>query len=160
MATITLGLRGETLIKSYETLRLKAYRPTPNDVLTIGWGHTKGVRLGQVITVDQAEVYFKEDASDAIKVVDLLYKKMSNGSVRLPLTQSMTDSLISLVFNVGPSCVSSGSTIGRELIESRNYFAAWRGFSLWTKQAGNDLLGLARRRSKEMELFLEDGLPE
>lgn len=149
-----LGPRGEVLIKGYETLRLTAYKPTPDDVLTIGWGHTKGVKPGMVITLSQAKVYFREDTADAISSVSLLHKKI-NGA----LTESMTDALISLVFNAGPSAISSGSTIGRSLI-SRDYFSAWAGFALWRKQAGKDLLGLACRRAQEMSLFLEDGIPE
>lgn len=34
-----LGTRGEVLIKSFETLRLTGYLPTPNDKPTAGWGH-------------------------------------------------------------------------------------------------------------------------
>lgn len=155
---ISLGPRGEELIKSYEKLRLSAYRPTPNDVWTIGYGHTKGVKPGQTITLEQAELFFTEDTADAVKAVDLLAKKMNGASPDPVLTPSMVDALISLVFNVGASAVSSGSTIGSMLI-SGDYFKAWIGFGLWRKQASKDLLGLARRRSREMVLFLEDGIP-
>lgn len=144
-----LGKRGEELIKSYERLRLEAYLPTPNDVLTIGWGSTRGVLKGMKITISEAQKRFESDTSDAVEAVSRLPVK---------LTQSMFDALVSLVFNVGPSCISIQSTMGR-LLRAGDYYGAWAGFSLWRKQAGKDLLGLARRRGQEMVLFLEDGVP-
>lgn len=149
---IILGSRGEALIKSYEALRLEAYMPTKNDRPTIGWGHTRNVKMVDVITKEEAERFFREDVQDAIDAVRAL---------PCNLTESMADALISLVFNVGPSAISSGSSIGLALastLREPNYFSAWRAFSLWTKQGKRDLLGLARRRSKEMDLFLQDGV--
>lgn len=147
---MTLGKRGEALIKEYETLKLVAYLPTPNDVPTIGWGHTRGVKMGDTCTVEQADKWFKED----VRSSELAVRKSTANT----LTQSMYDALVSLVFNVGPVAVSPSSTIGKALRDG-NYFAAWVGLSLWRKQGTKDLLGLARRRAKEMVLFLEDGLP-
>lgn len=154
-ADVKLGSRGERLIKSYETLKLVAYMPTPNDRPTIGWGHTKDVKIGQTISLTQAQAFFDEDMADAVAAVSLLVKK-----AKVKLTQSMVDAIISLVFNVGPSAVQSRSTIGSALIEKGDYYLACQGFFLWRKQAGRSLLGLARRRAKEMELFLEDGIPK
>ena len=145
---LSLGGRGSGLIKSFETLRLKAYLPTPEDVLTIGWGHTRGVKLGEVCTIEQAEKWFVEDTASAIVAVR---------SLPCQLTQSMFDALCSLVYNAGPSTVAPGSTIGDALRKPvPDYYSAWAGFALWRKQKGKDLLGLARRRAEEMSLFLED----
>lgn len=145
----SLGYRGANLIRGEETLRLSAYLPTPGDVWTLGWGHTRGVKPGDVCTVEQARLWFIEDTADAVAAVSNLH---------VSLTQSMQDALISLVYNVGASAISAKSTIGRALLE-KDYYAAWAGFTLWRKQAGHDLLGLARRRAREMSLFLGDGLP-
>jgi lysozyme len=147
--TITLGARGADLIKHYETLRLQAYRPTKNDIPTIGWGHTQGVKIGDTCSPEQAELWFMQDTADAVSTVQKL---------NLPLTQSMFDALVSLVFNVGAGSITSTSTIGMAL-RQRYYYMACGAFFLWRKQKGADLLGLARRRAKEMVLFLEDGMP-
>lgn len=147
--TLRLGTRGETLIKGYETLRLTAYKPTPNDVWTCGWGHTRDVTADTTCTREQAQVWFDADVASAVSAV--------NG-LGVPLTQSMFDALASLVFNAGPGCVLPTSTIGSAL-RRLDYYTAWGGFTLWRKQTGRDLLGLARRRSREMTLFLEDGVP-
>lgn len=145
-----LGPRGEALIKGIETLRLEAYRPTKNDVLTIGWGSTRDVRQGMKITIEEAQSRFVDDTADAVRVVV---------GLPCPLSESMADALISLVYNAGPSTVSPSSTIGAAL-RKRDYYAAWIGFTLWRKQAGEDLRGLARRRSLEMALFMEDPFPK
>lgn len=146
---LRLGTRGETLIKGYENLRLSAYKPTPNDVWTIGWGHTRGITDGMTCTREQAQVWFDNDVTNAVSTVN---------AVGVPLTQSMFDALVSLVFNVGLGAVLPSSTVGSAL-RRLDYFGAWAGFTLWRKQTGKDLLGLARRRSLEMSLFLEDGMP-
>lgn len=148
---IILGPRGEALIKSYEELRLQAYMPTKNDRPTIGWGHTRNVKMGMTIDKQKAEIFFAEDVYYAIEAVRTL---------PCDLTESMADALISLVFNVGAGAINPGSSIGLVLrMENPNYYSAWRAFALWTKQGKSDLLGLARRRAKEMDLFLQDGLP-
>jgi len=144
-----LGPRGESLIKGYETLRLSSYMPTPNDKPTIGYGHTRGVKLGTTCTQEQAEKWFLEDTGEAVENVN---------DLNILLTQSMFDALVSLVYNAGPDVVATKNTIFKALSRG-DYFAAWRGFCLWTKQDGKDLLGLARRRSQEMVLFMVDGLP-
>ncbi len=150
---LTLGSRGETLIKSFEGFRLSAYLPTPNDVPTIGWGHTQGVKLGQTCTREQAEQWFHEDVSSSVRSV--LFTQLG---LNIKLTQSMFDALVSLVFNVGSSCLGTGTTI-RKALALKDYYSACQGFFLWRKQGKTDLLGLARRRVEEMDLFLQDGIP-
>ena len=60
------------MIKSFEGLRLESYddlqpsKParlltTIKGTLTIGYGHTKDVYIGQVITVEEAEAYLQQD---------------------------------------------------------------------------------------------------
>lgn len=147
--SLTLGTRGLELIKSFEKLSLTAYKPTPNDVWTIGYGHTRGVKQGQVTTIGEATKFLSQDTVEA---QDAIHKMLPPD---LRLTQSMYDALTSLVFNVGPSCINLTSTIGRTL-RALDYYGAWRGFALWTKQGKVDLRGLAIRRSAEMGLFLED----
>lgn len=140
--------RGEDLIKSFEKLRLMAYRPIPSDPWTIGYGHTRNVYEGMTITTTTAETLFDED-------IAVLAKSINGIGARI--TQSMFDALASLCFNVGTRSISSQSIIGKA-IRTEDWLAAWRGFSLWTATPGAEL-GLARRRTKEMMLFLEDGWP-
>ena len=86
------GDRGLELIKRYETLRLEAYMPTADDVPTIGYGHTRGVRMSDTCTEEQAEAWLREDLADAERAVN---------AIDVDLTQGMFDALVSLAFNVG-----------------------------------------------------------
>lgn len=132
------------IIKKSEGLRLEAYLPTPNDVPTIGYGHTKGVKMGQRITAKQAEQFLLEDvawASDAV-----------NRLVKVNLTQNQFDALVSFVFNVGATAFA-GSTLLR-LLNAGDYKGAADQFLRWNKQAGKVLKGLDTRRKEERALFL------
>lgn len=134
---------GIELIKAYEQLRLAAYLPTPNDVPTIGWGHTKGVAMGLTCTPEQADVWLLEDLREAMAAVD---------EVPVPLAQNQYDALVSFTFNVGAGAFRS-STL-RRLLDAREYGLAAGQFGRWNKQKGKVLSGLTRRRAEEAALFL------
>jgi lysozyme len=146
---VTLGSRGVALIRSKETLALVAYLPTINDVWTCGWGHTKGVHMGTTCTSAEAEWWFSEDTAEACTAVN---------AIGVPLSQAMFDALASFAFNCGAGSIGPDSTVGKAL-RSRDWFGAFRGMALWTKQAGKDLRGLAGRRAAEMKLYMEDPFP-
>ena len=50
-----INKRGLAIIKKYEGCRLTAYK-CPAGVYTIGYGHTKGVKKGDTITQQQADL--------------------------------------------------------------------------------------------------------
>jgi lysozyme len=141
------GLR---IIKHFEKCRLKAYLPTPDDVPTIGWGHTLGVELGDTCSQEQADVWLKEDCQDAENAV--------NYYVRLPITQNQFDALVSFVFNIGGPRFRA-STLLRKL-NSGDYAGASAEFPHWRLQKGKVLNGLIKRRAMERELFLTPATPE
>lgn len=140
---MVLGESGSALIKSYEKLRLNAYLPTPDDVWTIGWGHTKGVNEGDVCTEEQAQEWFREDTQWAVDCI--------NDNVREPMTQNEFDALVSLVFNIG--CPAFRASTLLKYLNLGNFEAAIAEFRKWNKQAGRELAGLTNRREKEAELF-------
>lgn len=140
----------EKLIKDWEKLELKAYKPTKNDVWTIGWGHTKDVTPGMTITEAQAQALFQED----IKWVEDFISK----NVKVKLSQNQNDALGSWIFNVGVTNAKS-STLLKKLNQG-DYEGAAREFPRWNKQKGKVLNGLTKRRAQEMEYFLHSGLSE
>lgn len=139
------------MIKESEGLRLKAYLPTPNDVWTIGYGHTKGVRPGDIITEDEAVEFLYQDLDWVEKVI--------YSTVKVPLTQNQFDALASLIYNIGGTNFR-GSTVLKRL-NSKNYSGAADAFLMWNKQRNRktgqleELRGLTIRRRKERELFLK-----
>lgn len=132
-------------IKKWEGLRLEGYMPTPNDVPTIGYGHTKTARMGMVITEQQAEELLRKDLAWVREVIAK--------EVKVPLTQKQYDALASFIFNVGGSAFRR-STMLRKLNAS-DYVGAAHEFPRWDKQKGTALLGLTRRRAYEKAMFLE-----
>ena len=140
-----LGPQGTALIQSYEKCVLSAYMPTPHDVPTIGYGHTRGVAMGDTCTQEQADAWFLEDvawAEDCVRraVVGLL-------------SQTEFDALVSLCFNIGCKAFS-GSTLVKLLNATpADFDGASAEFAKWDKQHGQVLAGLERRREAERELF-------
>ena len=138
-----LGEQGKALIHSYEQCRLEAYMPTPDDVPTIGWGHTRAVAMGDTCTQEQADAWFLEDIAWVEDCV--------NRSVTALLEPNEFDALCSLCFNIGCKAFS-GSTLVR-LLNAGDYDGASEQFKVWNKQRGEVLAGLTKRRAAEESLF-------
>lgn len=130
------------LIKRFEGLKLIAYK-CPADIPTIGWGHTKGVIMGDKITEAQAESFLDYDIHWANKAVDDL--------VKVPLTDNQRAALISFVFNLGKGNLM-GSTLLRKL-NTGDYAGAAKEFDKWVYAGKVKLNGLVARRKAERELF-------
>lgn len=135
--------RGLDLIKSFEGLRLKAYK-CPAGVWTIGYGHTKGVAEGMMITITQADKFLREDIEDSERAVCRLVKSK--------ITQSQFDALVSFVFNTGEGNFSR-STLLRKVNINPNNPDISREFKRWVYANGVILTGLKRRRDAEASLY-------
>ncbi len=133
-----IGKAGLDLIKEFESLRLKAYIPVKGDVPTIGWGHTKGVKMGDKITKSQAEKFLAQDIAPTVSAV--------NRAIKIPVTQNEFDACVSLAFNVGITAFSR-STLVRRINQTPLEFLRWNKFK------GRPLAGLTRRRNAEMNLY-------
>lgn len=146
----TINQAGLHLIEEFEGLAKKlpdgkiAAYPDAVHVPTIGYGHTKGVYLGMVISCEQAESFLQEDLRVAEAAVSHL--------VKVSLNDNQFSALVSFVFNLGAGALS-GSTLLREL-NAGNYQAAADQFLRWTRAGGQVLQGLVRRRQAEQKLFL------
>lgn len=134
---------GIDLIKSFEGCSLKAYR-CPANVLTIGYGHTGGVKEGQSITQAEAERLLKVDLGS--------YEAAVNKYVTAIINQNQFDALVSFAYNCGCGALQK-STLLKYLNRSM-YKEAADQFDLWNKGGGKVLKGLVRRRAAEKELFL------
>lgn len=139
----TLNQATLDLIKEYEGIRLTAYRD-PVGVWTIGYGHTKGVKKGQVITQEEANQLLKDDLKEAQAGVERL--------VTVKLTDNQYGALVSFVFNLGAGALAR-STLLREL-NQKDYESAAGQFKHWVNAGGKRLNGLVRRRDAERKLFL------
>lgn len=135
--------KGLALTAEFEGLRLTAYK-CPAGVWTIGFGHTKGVKQGDVITKDQAMQYLHDDMVDAINAV--------NKQVKVPMTQGQFDALVDFTFNLGEGALSRSTLL--TYVNAKNFAGAALEFHKWNKAGGKELAGLTRRRKAEAELFV------
>ena len=135
--------QGKNLIKEAEGLRLDAYRCLAG-VPTIGWGHTKGVRMGQHITVQMAEDMLVEDIGPI--------ERLLNG-LRINFRQEQFDALVSWIFNLGAGNFKS-STMYKRILENANDEEITDQLIKWTYSGKQQLPGLMKRRVAEANLFI------
>lgn len=137
--------KGRALVCSSETCRLNAYL-CPAGIPTIGWGHTRGVKLGDSCSRQQADLWLTQDLEDAEAAVSSLAK--------VPLTQGQFDALVDFVFNLGADKFAASTLL--KLLNQGNFTAAAAQFKLWCHSGDKILPGLVKRRAAETDLFLKD----
>lgn len=132
--------KGVDLIKQFEGCRLSAYHDSVG-IPTIGYGHTKNVKMGQTITQAQAIEFLLQDLATYERAVNI-YTPLYNW------TQNEFDALVSFTFNCGAGnfkkLIANGSRSKAEISNA---------FLLYNKAGGKVLAGLTRRRKAEKELF-------
>ena len=139
---MNISEEGLSLIKKFEGCELKAYRCAAN-VLTIGYGTTKGVTEDMEITKEEAESLLKEEMHE--------YEGYINDMIKVPLEQNQFDSMVSWVFNLGSTNLSSSTLLKK--INNSEYDEVPSQIKRWNKAGGKVLDGLIRRREAEALLF-------
>ncbi|EJS6056321.1 lysozyme [Salmonella enterica] len=134
---------GRAFIRAREGVKLAAYQDG-GGVWTIGYGHTRGVKQGQVINHEQADEFLDNDLRQVESCI--------SERVTVPLNQNQFDALVSFVFNVGRQAFSD-STLLKKLNEG-NYRAAADQFTRWVYDNDQFVQGLYNRRVAERDLFL------
>jgi GH24 family phage-related lysozyme (muramidase) len=134
------GEAGINLIKSFEGLRLTAYKPVSTEkYYTIGYGHYGAdVKQGMTITKDYADALLRLDLDKCERAVNS-YERNWN--------QNQFDALVSFTFNCGVANL-------KRLVANRNNAQIAKAITLYNKAGGKVLKGLVRRREAEKELFL------
>ena len=139
---MNISKEGLALIKKFEGCELKAYR-CPANVLTIGYGVTKGVTEDMEITQQEADEML---AGELIE-----YTEYINNMVKVALNQGQFDALTAWIYNLGPTNFKD-STLLRVLNEGR-YNEVPQEIKRWNKANGQVLNGLIKRREAEALLF-------
>lgn len=140
---------GINLIKKFEGCRLTAYKAVSTEkYYTIGWGHYgSDIKAGQKITQSQADSLFLKDIQ---KYVDGV-----NNAVKIPISQSQFDSLVSLAYNIGVGGMQGSSVVA--YVNKGQFDLAGNAFGQYVHAGGKVLQGLVTRRKAEKELFLNGG---
>lgn len=133
-------------VRQFEGCRLQAYLDSAG-VPTIGVGHTRGVKMGDRCSQQQADLWLTQDLDDAGAAVASL--------VKVPLTQDQFDALTSWTLNLGARRLAESTLL--IMLNRGNYKAAVDQFSRWVYAGGKVVDGLVRRRAAEAKLFMPSG---
>src|SRR5690348_7189220 len=87
-----IGPDGLALIKEFEGLRLAAYQDVAG-IWTIGYGHTRGVFPGMVVTEDEADETLADDLQGAENAVD-------GATADVATTGNQFSAMVALCFNI------------------------------------------------------------
>ena len=129
-------------VKRWEGFRERAYR-CPAGVMTIGYGHTGGVKEGDVVTAYEAEALLLEDLQSTVeRLAPYIHVLVSEGQFI---------ALTSLAFNLGVQGMVRKCPRLMRALNAREYEAAADEFLDVTN---GGIPGLVRRREAERELFL------
>lgn len=139
---MTINDKGISLIKSFEGMRLKAYKALPSEkYFTIGYGHYGAdVKEGQTITEAEAETLLRADLKK--------YEAKVNKYSAYNWNANEFSALVSFAYNIGNiDGLTKKGERSREEIKK-----VWTSYS---KAGGKELPGLLRRREAELKLFNE-----
>jgi|TARA_R110000823_G_scaffold312576_1_gene439337 lysozyme len=137
-----ISQEGLALIKKFEGCELEAYKCAAG-VLTIGYGHTKGVTESMKITQSEAESMLVEELVE--------YEKAVLDAVTISIDQCMFDALVSWTYNLGPTNLRSSTML--TVLNKGEYDDVPAQIKRWNKANGKVLDGLIRRREAEALLF-------
>ena len=142
--------KGKTLIKTYEGLKLKAYKCSAG-VPTIGYGATfyengTKVKMADVITKERAEQLF-----------DYHIKLFSDKVAKVvpELNSNQFSSLVSFAFNVGIGNFKSSTLLKKVKVNPQDE-SIGDEFLRWNKAGGKVVKGLTNRRNSEKELYFSE----
>lgn len=133
-----------TQLMVMEGLSLEAYEDCAG-VPTIGYGHTKDVKMGDRISKYWAKELLKDDVREVEQQVQAL---------NVAQTQGQFDALVSFTFNLGIGRLKS-STLLKVIREGGSMSAIKKEFKRWVYAGGKRLRGLERRREWEAKRFFE-----
>lgn len=134
------------LIAKFEGCKLKAYK-CPAGIWTIGYGHTEGVKAGDVWTQERADEELEKEI-----------REFETGVIRAcPVLADYPNRLaacISLAYNIGLGNFA-GSSVAK-YIRRGEYRAAADAFGMWVYAGKQKLQGLVNRRQAERTVFRRD----
>ena len=143
---LKISEKGLDLIRNFESLYLKAYL-CPAGIWTIGYGHTKNVKEGDIVDKSQANNFLIDDTY----IAEFYVRKY----VDVPLKQHAFDALVSWTFNLGAGNLKNSTML--KVINSGQFDEVAEQIKRWDKgRVGGELKqlsGLVKRRKAEAILF-------
>lgn len=143
--------RAKDLARKRETLELTAYKPTPDDRWTLGYGRAHGIVQGQTCTKEQAEQWLSEDFATAARALEAKIGE----DVVFSLTDNQHDALCDFVLNVGVGDPKEPEWQIWGLLRKRAYDQIPAQLVRFVYQGKTKLNGLVIRRNDEIALWSE-----
>jgi lysozyme len=128
IAALSLSAAAFVGILTREGYTDKAVIPVPGDVLTIGFGTTNGVKIGDKITPVKA---VQRALSDSSK-----FEGAIKQCVNVPLHQYEYDAYTNLSYNIGPAAFCNSTAVRR--LNASNYMGACEGILMFKMFRGFD----------------------
>src|SRR5690554_410989 len=155
---LTFSVRGRSMLKRLEDVRLKPYDDQTGVVITqwcagatIGIGHLidqgDWQRFSTGITHQEAETLLAQDVAPYVREI--------RKAVTRRLSQSEFDALVIFAFNIGRRAFT-GSSVVRLLNNpkaSTGYTSLESAWKAWNQSQGKVMQGLNNRRATEWKLF-------
>lgn len=136
---------GIDLIKSFEGLRLTAYRDVVG-IPTVGYGHCgPDVKMGLSVTPDKAEQLLHNDLERFCHGVEAALGDTE-------ATESQFSAMVCLAYNIGLGNFTKSHLLSKFL--TGDLEGAADQFLRWSHAGGVEVPGLLRRRQAERTLFL------
>lgn len=126
-------------IALHEDYRGVAYIPVLGDVPTLGFGATKGVKLGDKTTPPRALANLLTDVS--------AHSEGIKKCIKVPLYQYEFDAYGSLAYNIGVGAFCKSSLVAK--LNAQDYAGGCTEILRWNKAGGRVLAGLTKRRQDE-----------
>lgn len=150
--TIRTSDEGLDLITELEGCKLRAYLDG-GGVPTIGVGHTRGVKMGDTCTPEQARTWLLEDVEEAEATI----LRHIPARVYMALPSRAWDALVAFVFNLGEQAFKNPSTgaltgFARALLHEQWPEVAAQ-MRRWVYDNGKKVKGLENRRKREIALW-------
>jgi len=132
------------LVKYFEGFEDRAYL-CPANVWTIGYGRTRNVKEGDIVSEPQAERDLQEELIE--------FGEQVHRVVDSELTQQEFDALTSWTYNLGIGNLQSSTLLKK--LNAGDKDSVPSEMLRWNKAAGKVLAGLTKRRQAEADLWLK-----
>lgn len=132
-----------TCVSGFEGLRQAAYLD-PVGIPTVCFGETKGVKLGQVKTIDEC----KGMLHDSLMISDQSVERC----VHVPMSDDRHAALVSFTYNIGGGAFCASTLVKK--LNAGDIVGACNELPKWNKARGITLPGLTKRREQERQLCM------
>lgn len=144
-----ISQNGLNLIKSFESLRLTAYKGDGETYWTIGWGHYgPDVYEGMTITEEEAEEILRNDMIRFVNSTnEIAVSKFPE------MNQNQFDALVSYCYNRGEGKTDGSNGLRQIIYNSNTLSEVSNNFLVYWGTNQSAYEGLMNRRKKEKALF-------